>query len=273
MITGTALGFSFEIHSPDAHVRTFLATALRYLDAGDSRAGAVRVRIEIRRRPDGEYEVRQHGSVIFVGAVTPALARVMNAINIGATRSAGVDPVLHCGVAAHHGRAVLLPGRPGAGKSTTLTALLTRGLAYITDEAAPIDVTGHIRPYPKPIVVGPGSWDAVSQARNARIDLTDDTMHAWWLDPGSLGGGVVREPTSVGAVVAPLYRHGSSLRVERLSRAEATTTMASNTFNLTEHGRSGIERIAQLTVDVPLLRITFGDVGEACEVILSELDR
>jgi hypothetical protein len=175
--------------------------------------------------------------------------------------------VLPCGAVSRQGRAVLLPGRPGAGKSTTTTALLLRGFGYLSDEAAPVQGDLRIRPYPKPVVVGRGSWSSVLAARRGRIPFAGPELDAWWLDPCRLGSDIARDPLPVGAVVAPQYRAGAILSIEELSRAEATALMASNTFNLHEHGIDGISRVADAITDVPLLRATFGDVEEVCRLL------
>ena len=269
---GQALDHRFSVDAEDPALADFVRRALRHLEVGATAAGGTADRFVLEWLGPDELEVRRNEHVLFNGEPTPALAHLMSAINVSGTRSVDDGIVLHCGVAALDGRAILLPGRPGAGKSTTLTALLLRGLGYLSDETGPIGADGRIRPYPKPLVVGPGSWPSVPEAADALVELEGRPMDAWWLDPGAFPGGVVTEPLPVGAIVAPQYREGSPLQVERLSRAEATTAMASNTFNIAEHGRSGIEAIAALTEGATLLRVTFGDVAEACDAVLAEIE-
>ncbi len=59
--------------------------------------------------------------------------------------------VLHAGVVTVAGRAIVLPGRSFAGKSTLVAALLHLGALYYSDEYAPIDASGYVHAYPRGI--------------------------------------------------------------------------------------------------------------------------
>jgi hypothetical protein len=67
--------------------------------------------------------------------------------------------VLHAGAVAHAGRAWLLAGPSGAGKTTLALALLERGFPLLSDDFAPLELaTGLVHPFPKSLGVreGPG---------------------------------------------------------------------------------------------------------------------
>lgn len=269
-IDGTALGHHYRIRCADTDLERFLSESLRHLAPSDDWTLSEATLVDLRWR-NAQVAVEVSGREVYRGEPTAALARVMNAVNVRAVRAAGGDPVLHCGVVSIGATALLLPGRPGAGKSTMTTALLLAGLGYLSDEAAPIGPDLRVRPYPKPLVVGSGSWTAVSAAESAAVELRARQIDAWWIDPARLGCPVAQDPLPVGAVVAPQYRAGATLEIERMSPAEATAVMASNTFNMHEHGIEGVRRTASLTAGVPLLRVTFGDAGSACSAIISEI--
>lgn len=116
IIRGSGLGRHFSIETDDGAVAEFLASALRHLGPATGWSEAEATSMQVDWVAPEELQLSVDGRKTFAGEPTPTLARVMNVINIGATREAGADPVLHCGVLAHDGRAVLLPGRPGAGK-------------------------------------------------------------------------------------------------------------------------------------------------------------
>ncbi|MHA3704354.1 hypothetical protein ACXR2U_19445 [Jatrophihabitans sp. YIM 134969] len=60
---------------------------------------------------------------------------------------------VHAGVVAVGGRALLLPGRSHAGKSTLVAALLEAGATYGSDEYAPLTPDGRVLPYPRPLTM------------------------------------------------------------------------------------------------------------------------
>lgn len=270
-LTGRALDHDFCLTSDDDSIFRFLRQAFRHLEVS-APPGAHAQRVSVDRAGPGTLVVRADGREVYEGDATPALARAVNLVNIGATRSAGEDPVLHCGAVAVDGRVIVLPGTPGAGKSTTSTALMLRGFDYVSDETGPIGPDGLVRPYPKPVVVGPGSWPSLAGAERGRVPFPG-SLDAWYLDPTGWGSAVVTEPLPIGAVVAPEYRAGAPFELTPLSRAEATVVMSSNAFNMEDHGAGGILRVADAVVGVPCFRARFGDVDRLCDAIASVVHR
>jgi hypothetical protein len=70
---------------------------------------------------------------------------------------------VHAGVVGSHGRAILLPGKSFAGKTTLVTALVRCGAEYWSDECAVLDVDGNVHPYAKSLSV---RVNGVAQARS-----------------------------------------------------------------------------------------------------------
>jgi len=66
---------------------------------------------------------------------------------------------VHAGAVEVAGRACLLVGDSGAGKTSTVAALLAQGATYLSDEVALIDPdTGHVIPFHLPMTIKP--WTA-----------------------------------------------------------------------------------------------------------------
>ena len=53
----------------------------------------------------------------------------------------------HAGVVGWRGRAIVIPGRSHAGKSTLVAELVRRGAVYYCDEFAVLHETGRVHPY------------------------------------------------------------------------------------------------------------------------------
>lgn len=58
---------------------------------------------------------------------------------------------IHAGVVGWKGRAIVVPGEAGSGKSTLIRALVRAGATYYSDEFAVLDQKGRVHPYPLPL--------------------------------------------------------------------------------------------------------------------------
>lgn len=106
-------------------------------------------------------------------------------INLVVGMAQRADPAmlyLHAGGAVIDGRGVLMCGRSGAGKSTTTTAVASRGHALLGDEIVGLDVTrGALWPFRKTIKLRPGP---LPSAVRARLQRTPNVVR---VDPQGLG--------------------------------------------------------------------------------------
>jgi hypothetical protein len=98
-------------------------------------------------------------------------------------------PVLHAAVAADPaGRAVMLAGDSGSGKSVLLTALIRRGWGLLTDDLAPVMLDDEQRPVAVPTCPEVSQWPGCTAPA----------------DPGGrsgdLVGAFVREPRRINAI-------------------------------------------------------------------------
>ena len=119
--------------------------------------------------------------------------------------------LLHAAAVERGDRAVLLPAPSGSGKSTLSAGLVAAGFGYLTDDVCAIDLeTARVRPYPKPITLGPDVVREFERGGHALLD--DDTralMHTdAYLHCATFGGHVGRESTAR-TIVVPMYTAGS----------------------------------------------------------------
>ena len=78
-----------------------------------------------------------------------ALDVLESELQLSVARLARPQVFVHAGVVAVDGRAILVPGRSGAGKTTLVRALVAAGASYYSDEYAVLDPEGHVHPYPR----------------------------------------------------------------------------------------------------------------------------
>jgi hypothetical protein len=178
-----------------------------------------------------------------------AVALVQRVLDEAAVSQQNDFAVVHSGVVAHGGRAILLPGPTSTGKSTLVAELVRRGAAYCSDEYALLDAEGRVHPYPRPLLLRDGSGDRPVLA-------------------SSLGGVVATEPIAAGVVLALRRTAGATLSLTPLSQSDGVLLLLKNTPQpLVERPWivAPIERAIEGATCYVGLR---GEAGETAEAIL-----
>lgn len=176
-------GVRFTLTGADDRLLRELSDRLPRLDFAPS-AGPAERRYEVgTASPGGPVELRR-GAGRLVRVASPGEAAELIAADLQRTvalRAAGLV-LVHAGVVARDGRALLLPGPSGSGKTRLVEALLRRGADYLSDELALLDHQGRVHPWARPL------------ARR-----TDDGG-VRRLDPAELGARTRRRPVAVSAI-------------------------------------------------------------------------
>lgn len=210
-----------------------------------------KIRIQFDGRPVAE-PVR--GSDLFVTLAAD--------INRRAIASRPDRLVLHAGAVSVGGRAIILPGRSGAGKTTLTAALMAVGCDYLTDEAVSIDLeTSEVEPYAKP------------------LSLDEAACEALGLDAGQWSArGVVppsylrRSSPAVSAraavIVFPQFEPTAKASMQPLARAEALVELANNSFNFVDHGGRWLGEMARIVETCSCWRFVSGNPREAARMVV-----
>ncbi len=155
---------------------------------------------------------------------------------------------LHAAALECGGRACLLAGDSGHGKSTTAWGLVHRGFNYLSDELSPIDVVDmQVHAYPRALCLkrDPPSTHPLPALGVRHLG---DTLH---VATASL-------PTATGPSICPIdaivfVRYDPTLAapaLRRLSSAEAAARLYTTTLNAlahTDHGLDAVLRVAELS--------------------------
>lgn len=121
---------------------------------------------------------------------------------------------VHAGVVGWKGRAILLPGRSLAGKTTLTAELVRAGASYFSDEYAVLDECGRVHPFRKPL--------SVRASRTARqVDVPVE----------EIGGHAAKRPLPVGLVVMSRYKPGATWRPRPLSPGKGALAMLEHAVN------------------------------------------
>ena len=166
---------------------------------------------------------------------------------------------LHGAVAGWRGRAVVMPGPRGRGKSTLVTRICARGWSFLTDDILPIDPpTLRVLPFP--------------QVPAVRPDPGRDLPEVWLRDAAKsevrVDDRVASAPLPVGAIVLPEARRGGSAQLQPCSSAEAVLELARGCWNFAEHGERAVAVLARLVAGRPTFRLAFHHAEPAADLIV-----
>ncbi len=159
--------------------------------------------------------------------------------------------MLHAAVLERNGQAVILPGDPGAGKSTLTAALALSGWRLLSDELTLIDRDdGRIVPLARPVSLKNQSIELIRAAfPHAVIGAAAHDTHKGTvahLRPPHASVARMDDKARAAHIVFPRWRAGSPARLGRHSRADAFIHAATHGFNYSLLGRLGFELNAAL---------------------------
>jgi hypothetical protein len=159
---------------------------------------------------------------------------------------------VHAGVVAHEGRAIVIPGRSFAGKTSLVLALVRAGAVYYSDEFAVLDEQGLVHPFAKLVSV-----------RDQDEIQSDHEIERF----GGIAGDV---PLEVSAVVFTQYRPGTAWNPTELSPGRGALGLFANALAALQRSEEAMQVITLAVDGAVLLQ---GDRGEADEVAQPLLDR
>lgn len=185
--------------------------------------------------------------------------------------------IIHAAVVERGGRAMILPGQPGAGKSTLCAGLAHRGWRLLSDELT---------------LVAPATLDLVALARP--ISLKNESIavfrrfapDAMLSRPaeGTLKGTValakppvesarrVDEPAAPGWIVFPSYSAGAASRLQTRPKAECFIEVAANAINYSVLGQQGFDVLAEVIDRSDCYEFTYSDLEEGVRLLTEMAD-
>lgn len=187
----------------------------------------------------------------------------------------GNDIVIHAAVVEKNGYALVLPGDPGAGKSTLCAALALSDWRLFSDELTIIDrQTLTVRPVPRPISLKDGSISLI-QSRFANVQMTEaigetrkgDIAYAKPYDDAIQK---TDRPAPIGTILFPKYRAGATLETLPTTNAFALAKLLENTFNVGLLGKEGFIDTAKAIANARCFDITYSSLDELLPWLNSE---
>jgi hypothetical protein len=159
---------------------------------------------------------------------------------------------VHAGVVGLGERAIMLPGRSFAGKTTLVAALVKAGAQYWSDEYAVLDADGLVHPYPKPLSV--------------RINDTRETDEQ---PVESLGGRAGDRALPIAVIAFTSYRPGAAWAPRPRTAGEGAVKLLEHSIAARSRPEQVLAAVRRAATNALVLEGDRGDADQAAFVLLS----
>ncbi len=185
--------------------------------------------------------------------LSAALKAFQSDLRLAVAASAKGRLFVHAGVVAHHGQALLLPGRTFTGKSTLVAALVRAGATYYSDEYAVLDRRGRVHPFAAPLSLR----DPSGTGRPVAID--------------QLGGKAGTQAIPVKLIAFLEYRPKGRWRPKRLSVGETILGLFDNTVAARAQGNRAIRILSEAALHAVAFKGARGEADATAAALLQRL--
>ena len=180
--------------------------------------------------------------------------------------------VMHAAVVARGADALMMPGFPGAGKSTLCASLVLReSWRLLSDELAVLDPeTGLVQAHPRPISLKNASIAIASGFPGCRLGTVyrdtrkGDITHAACPESSVLAAD---QAAQVRWVVFPRFEAGATAVCAEISRVEAFTLISEQSFNNERMGEAGFHALCDLLTDARCFELVYGSTDDGLAMV------
>ena len=161
---------------------------------------------------------------------------------------------VHAGVVSWRGRAIVIPGRSHAGKSTLVRGLVHAGATYYSDEFAVLDWQGMVHPYQRKLSLRAGPYGPTG-----RIEMREDREQSL-------------PPVPVGLVALLTYRSDSPWEIETITGAAAIMAMCDHTLAIRRRPADTFAILGAVEREATVIQGTRDEAEQAISRLQSLID-
>jgi hypothetical protein len=158
---------------------------------------------------------------------------------------------VHAGVVGWRGKAILLPGRSYAGKSSMVAALLTAGAEYLSDEYAVCDCNGLVHPYARRLSLRQADGDKLRRP-----------------GPEEFGSRTCPGPLPIGLVAMTKYVAGARWRPRRAPSGWAALALLNNMVPIRRQPDRCLHVVQRVLAGALCLRGNRGEAEDTAPALL-----
>lgn len=191
-------------------------------------------------------------TIVANGDFTRSLDLLISRIRLTIAEFAEQIIFLHAGVIGWQNRAVIIPGKSFAGKTTLVAAFAKMGCEYFSDEYAMIDKDGLVHPFPKRLSIR-GIVDDYTQ-----VDF----------DVEKLGGKRAQEPFPVGCVLVAEYKkeRKTKPKLKEITLGEGVMASIANSISIRQNPKFVIEVLNKALQNSVVLKTERGEAAAFVEI-------
>lgn len=176
--------------------------------------------------------------------------------------------LIHAGVVARGGKALILPATTQGGKSTLTAALIHAGCRFLSDDTAPIDgPSGRVYPFPLGLCLRPDIWPVVGRMfpelkSHQALKPPYEAVKVMPLPRAQ----TVFDPLAVSALIFPVYGPGQRNALQTLSLTAAMVRLSEAGFWVPLQGGQ-IPRFLDWIRSIPCYRLQYSSLDAAVDLM------
>jgi hypothetical protein len=159
---------------------------------------------------------------------------------------------VHAGVVGWNGKAIVMPGKTLAGKTTLVAEFVKAGATYYSDEYAVFDAHGRVHPYARPLGIRENGVGDKAKKFSA----------------AALGGVTGDKALPVGLVLVSEYKEDGKWNPRELSPGQGAMALLANTVAARVKPEVMLPTLQQVVEHAAILKSSRGEASEVVDSVL-----